>query len=271
VYPFGPTEISPFSFRDRVEAIAEAGYVGIGLVHADLMATVDRIGFHEMRQILQDNDIKYVEFEALVDWYKDGAVRRASDKVRGELFQAVQELGARAVKVRAVKVLAGVHETQADMPLMIAEYARLAEEAASHDTDVVLEIMPFSNIPTIDAGLALVQGANHPHGKLLLDIWHMVRGGIDFNDIARIPAQFIGAVEINDAEKYAVEPLWQDTIHRRRLPGDGVFDVPAFIRAVQAVGFDGPWSVEVLSETMRKWPLQEMARRSYEAGMAQFK
>ncbi|MBV7549846.1 sugar phosphate isomerase/epimerase [Pseudomonas sp. PDM26] len=266
VYPFGPTEISPFAFRDRVEAAAEAGYKGVGLIHVDLMSTVDRIGFREMRHILEANGIKHVEFEFLTDWYKDGELRRASNKMRAELFNAAQELGARAVKTAP-----GLNEEHADIPLMVEHFAQLSEEAKSYGTNIVLEIMPFSNVRTIDTALALVQGANHDNGKLLLDIWHLARGGVDFADIARIPGKFIGSIELDDADKYAVEPLWQDTIHRRRLPGEGVLDIPGFIKAVQATGYTGPWGVEVLSEVVRKLPLQEMAQRTYETTISQFK
>ncbi|KPW49452.1 MULTISPECIES: sugar phosphate isomerase/epimerase family protein [Pseudomonas syringae group] len=266
VYPFGPTEISPFAFRDRVEAAAEAGYKGVGLIHVDLMSTVDRIGFREMRHILEANGIKHIEFEFLTDWYLDGEARRASDKMRAELFNAAQELGARAVKTAP-----GLHQEEANIPLMVEHFGNLSAEAATFGTDIVLEIMPFSNVRTIDTALALVQGANHDNGKLLLDIWHLARGGVDFSEIARIPAKFIGSVELDDADKYAVEPLWQDTIHRRRLPGEGVLDVPGFIKAIQATGYAGPWGVEVLSEVVRKLPLQEMAQRTFETTMSQFK
>ncbi|RMR33925.1 Xylose isomerase domain protein TIM barrel [Pseudomonas syringae pv. coriandricola] len=266
VYPFGPTEVSPFAFRDRVEAAAEAGYKGVGLIHVDLMSTVDRIGFREMRHILEANGIKHIEFEFLTDWYLDGEARRASDKMRAELFKAAQELGARAVKTAPV-----LHQEEANIPLMVEHFGNLSAEAATFGTDIVLEIMPFSNVRTIDTALALVQGANHDNGKLLLDIWHLARGGVDFSEIARIPAKFIGSVELDDADKYAVEPLWQDTIHRRRLPGEGVLDVPGFIKAIQATGYAGPWGVEVLSEVVRKLPLQEMAQRTFETTMSQFK
>lgn len=66
VYPFGPTEISPFAFRDRVEAAAQAGYKGVGLIHVDLMSTVDRIGFREMRHILEANGIKHIDRKSVV-------------------------------------------------------------------------------------------------------------------------------------------------------------------------------------------------------------
>ena len=41
VYPFGPTQISPFPFRDRVEAAARAGWNGIGLIPDDVQPQLD--------------------------------------------------------------------------------------------------------------------------------------------------------------------------------------------------------------------------------------
>ena len=61
VYPFGPTHVSPFPFRDRVEAAARAGWKGIGLIIFD--ATAAKIGHAEMTRILHANDMKYVELE----------------------------------------------------------------------------------------------------------------------------------------------------------------------------------------------------------------
>ena len=57
-YASGPTEVSPFDFRDRVETAHKVGYRGVGLVHADIMSVSNRIGFKTMKQILDDNDMK---------------------------------------------------------------------------------------------------------------------------------------------------------------------------------------------------------------------
>lgn len=63
VYPFGPTHVSPFPFRDRVEAAARAGWKGIGLILDDVDATAAKIGHAETTRILHANDMKYVELE----------------------------------------------------------------------------------------------------------------------------------------------------------------------------------------------------------------
>jgi sugar phosphate isomerase/epimerase len=265
VYPFGPTEISPFSFKDRVEAAAKAGWDGIGLIHSDIYATADKIGFQEMRRILEANAIKHVEFEFLVDWYQTGERRRASDSQRYYYLKAAEELRARIVKVGP-----GIGEDTANVSLMVEEFGTLAEDAEKRGTQVMLEIMPFSNVRTIETGKAIVEGANKANAGLLLDIWHLSRGNVDFKEIATIKPEFIKGIELDDADRYAIEPLWMDTCHKRRLPGEGVLDVKGFIKAVQATGFDGPWGVEILSEVERKLPLEEMATRAYNATIRQF-
>jgi sugar phosphate isomerase/epimerase len=259
VYPFGPTEISPFSFKDRVEAAAEAGYKGLGLVHPDLMATVDRYGYKEIRRILDANGIKHFEVEFLTDWYKTGEKLRLSHKMRDEMFEVASEVG-----LHAIKVAPGVGEDTADIPLMAEKFAELADGAKANNTSLMLEIMPFSNVRTIDTALGIVQGADRDNAGLMLDIWHLARGNVDFSEISKVPVKFIKGIELDDADKYAVEPLWMDTISRRRLPGEGVLDINRFITEVKKTGYEGPWGVEILSEAFRKLPLEQMAKESFD-------
>ena len=265
IYPLGPTEISPFPFRDRVEAAARAGYRGIGLHHADTMHTADKIGLPEMRRILDGNGIKYVELEFLLDWFDEGERRQESDKMRREIFSVAAALG-----LRTVKVGPGFHEPEANVPKMRDAFARLCREAAEHGTGMMLEIMPWSNVRTVETALGIVEGAGQPNGGILVDIWHFARGGIDYKEIAQIPLQYIRGVELDDADEQVVGSLWEDTIHHRRLCGEGDLDPPAFIKAVQAAGYRGYYGVEILSEKHRKLPLDEMARRSFDTTMEQF-
>lgn len=274
VYPFGPTQISPFPFRDRIESAARAGWKGIGMIPDDVEATAAKIGYPEMKRILSANGIKYFELEFLVDWYLDGPRREKSDEVRRKLLAIAETFGARNIKVGP-----GLgqdirnprpEELVPDIPRMQAAFADLCRDAATHGTAIVLEIMPFGNVRTIEDGRAVVEGADQPNGFLLLDIWHMARGGIDYSKIREIPQRFIGSIELDDADANVVGSLWDDTIHHRRLPGEGALQPQAFIGAVQSVGYGGPWGVEILSETFRKLPLSEMAERSFRATMAQF-
>jgi sugar phosphate isomerase/epimerase len=71
VFP-GCGEISPHDFKDRVAAAAQAGFKGIGLWHTDLEHVMLHRSLKEVKLILEDNGIKYLELEFLTDWFLDG-------------------------------------------------------------------------------------------------------------------------------------------------------------------------------------------------------
>ena len=271
VYPQGPNEISPFPFEKRVEAAARAGYRGLGLLHADLMAVAHRLGLSEMRRILDANGMHHVELEFLSDWYAEGRARAESDVVRKDLLEAAEALRARCIKIAPDTDESSLDDVARDMPRMIESFAALSREAAHYGTSIALEIMPFSNIRTIATALELVGTDPQPNGGLYIDIWHMARGGIDYAEVAKIPQQFIKAVELDDADRDVVGTLDEDTRHSRRLCGEGSFDIPAFLKAIDQTGYQGPYAVEIISQEHRRLSLEEEAKRSFETAMAQFR
>ncbi len=57
--------------------------------------------------------------------------------------------------------------------------------------------------------------------------------------------------------------LPDSVVNKRLLPGDGEFDIAAFLDAVWTQGYDGPVGVEVLNEYIRKWPLETAATEAF--------
>jgi len=271
VYPMAPNEISPFPFEKRVEVAARAGYRGLGLLHADLMAVSNRLGLSEMRRILDANGMQHVELEFLSDWYTQGRARAESDMVRKDLLEAAEALSARCIKIAPSIDEPSLDDVALDMPRMIESFAALSREAAKYGTSIALEIMPFSNIRTLSTALELVSTDPQPNGGLYLDIWHMARGGIDSSEVAKIPQQFIKAVELDDADRDVVGTLWDDTRFHRRLCGEGALDIPAFLKATRKAGHRGPYAVEIISREHRRLSLEEEAKRSFETTVAQFR
>jgi sugar phosphate isomerase/epimerase len=261
VYPMGPNEISPFPFEKRVEVAARAGYRGLGLLHADLMTVSNRLGLKEMRRILDANGMHHVELEFLSDWYAQGRAHAESDTVRKDLLEAAEALRARCIKIAPSINEPSLDDVAPDMPQMIESFAGLSREAAKYGTSIALEIMPFSNIRTVSAALELVSTDPQPNGGLYLDIWHMARGGIDYSEVAKIPQQWIKAVELDDADRDVVGTLWDDTRYHRRLCGEGALDIPAFLKAIDETGYRGPYAVEIISREHRRLPLEEEAKR----------
>jgi sugar phosphate isomerase/epimerase len=267
IVPFGGPELeaSPVDFRLRVETAARCGYVGVGLMHSDLCKVVTQYGYDGIRAILADNGIRVFELEVVLDWFADGERKKRSDTIKHDLLRAAEKLGA-----RHVKCVGDMDGRPWPRESLIQAFADLCDEAANVGTNMLLEIMPWTNIRTIDTGLDIVSSAAKPNGQLLLDIWHLARGGIPYEDIQKVPAKLIGYVELSDAASKPVGTLLEDTLHRRKLCGEGTFDVRKFVRCIKEAGYAGPFGVEIISEEQRQRSLPDAAEKSYQTAMSQF-
>ncbi len=262
--PHTDKEYSPFDFRDRVESAARAGFTGLGIWHADLEHVLRTRTLREMKQILDDNGIKYLELEFLTDWFLDGERKRQSDTCKRMLLNAAEVLQAHHVKV------GDFYQQTTPMPRLIESFRALCAEATERGTKVGFELMPFAMIQTLEDSLKLVEGAAASNGGICFDTWHIVKLKIPYDKLRRIPAQYIISVELNDGTFECPWSLHEDTVNHRRFCGEGEFDVKGFIVAMQAAGYSGPWGIEVLSEELRKWPLERLTTQAFETTMAQF-
>jgi sugar phosphate isomerase/epimerase len=254
---------SPVPLRERVEAAAAAGFRGMGLLLADLMAAEREYGMGGIRALLADNGLVHLELELLTDWWTDGPLRRESDQVRRQLLAAAEALGARHIKVGP-----DVADAPWNHDRWVTEFAALAADAHEAGTRVGLEFLPWSNIKTVHDGLRLVQEAGHPAGGLLIDVWHTERAKTPPADLAAVPLRNIVGVELSDADPVVVGTLFEDTRDRRRLCGQGSFDLPGFVTALRSAGWSGPWGVEILSAQQRQLPVREAAAAAYTTAAA---
>jgi sugar phosphate isomerase/epimerase len=262
--PHSDREYSPFDFKDRVQSAARAGFKGVGIWHADLEHVLEKYSLKEMRQILSDNGIRHVELEFLTDWFLEGERKKLSDIRKENLFEAAEVLGARHIKV------GDFFQERCSPPCLIDAFAILCEEAARHGTRIGFELMPFAMIRTLEEALAMVKGAGAPNGGIVLDLWHVVKLGVPFEQVCRLPLEYVVGVELNDGTVDSPWSLHEDTIHHRRLCGEGEFDVRGFVQGMQNAGYRGPWGIEVLSAELRTRPLDELTARAFQTTMAQF-
>lgn len=262
--PHTDREYSPFDFRDRVESAARAGFKGFGLWHADLEHVLKTRTLVEMKQILDDNGIRHIELEFLTDWFLEGERKRQSDIRKKLLLDAAEVLGAHHVKV------GDFFQEKVPMPHLIEAFAGLCAEAAERGARIGFELMPFAMIHTLEDSLKLVEGAGAANGGICLDTWHIVKLRIPFDQVRRIPFEYITSVELNDGTVESPLSLHEDTVNHRRLCGEGEFDIRGFIQTVQDAGYDWAWGIEVLSAELRKWPLERLTAEAFRTTMAQF-
>ena len=155
-------------------------------------------------------------------------------------------------------------------PRLIETFASLCKEAADHGTKIAFELMPFAMIDSLSSAVELVKGAGAANGGLCLDLWHIAKLGISYQEVARLPGEYVTCVELNDGTYTSPWSLHEDTVNHRRLCGEGEFDIKGFIESVRRTGYDQPWGIEVLSADLRTRPLKELTARAFDTTMAQF-
>ncbi len=263
----GGREWSLFDLRDRCEQAARSGFEGIGIWHADLEHVLETRALADVKQLLDDNGLRYLELECVLDWMLDPAdeLRRVADARKELLFEAAAALDAHHVKV------ANIFGRPCELPLLQERYAALCAEAAErHEARMVYEFMPPDvNVQDLDTALAIVEAAASSNAAVAIDTWHMAKLGISPDDLRRIPEGLLGWFELSDGHYRNLPDPVDETVNHRALPGEGEFPIREYVAAARDTGYDGPWGVEVLSETLRALPMEQIFDRAYETSAAQ--
>ena len=267
VYPGAPSEISPFPLKDRAEVAGRVGWRGMGFVLDDMEASIARYGLPTVRRIFADNGIRHVELEFLVDWHLDGEKRRASEPCTTGCSRSAPNSASR----RSRSAAASSRRASRTFPPCAAAFARICERAAPLGIDIVIEFLPFASINTIDRGLALFDGLGTTNGGLLVDTWHVQRGGMTAEDIRKIRSSSCGPSSSTTRGPRFWARSSTNSTHYRRLCGEGSIDIPSQLQAILDVGYRGYWGVEMISAYHRHLPLEIAAQRAFDATMQQFR
>ncbi|WP_319450820.1 MULTISPECIES: sugar phosphate isomerase/epimerase family protein [unclassified Mycobacterium] len=261
--PMRSPATSPVPIATRVAAVAEAGFVGMGLIADDLSAVRDSIGFPALRELIADHGLTHVEIELLERWWIPRGEPGHSYAVRELLFEAADVLEPAFIKIGSDLGARTLHPERLVEPLR-----ELATQAVDHGTRVAIETMPFSIITTVPMGAELIEATGHPAVGLLVDAWHVFRAGTSLDELrAALPPELIFGVELDDAAATAVGSVFEDTVDNRLLCGDGSFDLVGLVTVLRELGFHGPWGIEILSKTHRKRPVAEALKLAAESAL----
>lgn len=255
-------EVSPHSLEARARAAARAGFAGMGISYPDLCAITEVMTFSEIRSIFDDAGLPLLELECIVDWHANGARLEASNAVRRLLLDCAAAIGACHIKVAGDQF-----GEETDHAHLARSFRGLCDDAAVVGTKIVIEHMPWSDIRDVHDAVRLVSDAGADNGGVLIDLWHLARAGTSVAEIAAVPPETLGYVEICDALLEPEGTLKEDTINHRRLCGEGQLDVEGFAREVKAKGYAGPWGVEVISHSQRERSVRAAATLAHDSAV----
>jgi sugar phosphate isomerase/epimerase len=251
VMPGGPVP-ARHDFAARVAACANAGYSGMCLHFRDYRAL--RAAGHTddfLSALLRDHGLHDISIEFLLDWFLEGEAGRQARADERTALDAARAFGAHTINV-------GSDFAGRSIPrdIMRSRFRALCDRAGAEGLDVALEIVPWSDVPDIDAAMAMIEGV--PNAGLVIDSWHIFRGGIPLAAVAAVAGDRILCVQLNDADAAIRGPLAEDTLNRKPC-GEGVFDLAGFLASLASTGTRAAVSVEIISRRQAALSADEAA------------
>ena len=198
------------TLRQKLEAVAAAGFDGIELFEADFIHFQGSAA--QLRRIAADLGLSIDLYQPLRDMegLPDVAFSRALERAERK-FDLMQELGAPLVLCCSNTL---PHSTD-DPDLAAAQLHTLAERAARRNLRVGYEALAWGR-HTSRFGQAwdIVRRADHPHLGLILDSFHTLSLRDDPTPIAGIPGDRIFFVQMADAPLMSLDVLQWARHHR---------------------------------------------------------
>ena len=225
-----------------LDGAAEAGFTAVGLDHFTLRGKpVDVLGPLLRERGLVCSDV--------------GVLPIGRDEAH-----AVAELLARVASATGAPTCIAAFFA----PLERAEAVRVLEGCADVLTGVgvriALEFASYGGLTRLEDAVALCEAVGWERCGLLIDAWHFFHSGADWSALRALRGDQIVLVHVNDGRADVGGDLVHAGRYARLPPGDGTFPLAEFARALDAAGYRGPLSVEVLSDSIRLQPPVDGAR-----------
>jgi sugar phosphate isomerase/epimerase len=233
---------------ELVEACTAGGYRGLSLwPHHIEGARAGGRSDAEIRAWLADSDVVPVEVEPCLSWLPAGSLAPEHAKLAGPPVEAMIELAV-AVGSPTLLVVDGFG-SNADVEGLAEAFASVCERAGAAGLRVKLEFTPWSSVPDAKTAHQVVERSGCANGGIMIDTWHHFRGANDLGQIRALPGERVHGIQLNDASAARTgEALPQESMHARKLPGEGDIDLVGCVQALDAIGSRAPFGVEVFSD-----------------------
>lgn len=240
--------------REKLEAIAAAGFDGVEIFENDLLQFSGKP--QEVRAIAADLGLAIDMFQPFRDF--DGStpeqVARSLSRVERK-FDLMEALGTDLLLVCSSVQPDALGDTDA----LAEQFALLAQRAGQRGMRIAYEALAWgSQIKLFSQVWDVVRQVNHPALGMTLDSFHTLALRDDPAPIRQIPGDRIFYVQLADAPWINTDVLTHSR-HYRCFPGQGEFNVTGFLRAILDAGYTGTISLEIFNDEFRSAPARANA------------
>jgi len=228
----------------QIEVCGKAGFDGIELWMSDIQAYLDSGGsLANLAAKLKDNNLVMENMIGFTQWAADDQNRRSAglQQMQREM-EVTAALGGKCIAA----TMSGVNRLDSSLDEYAQRFLPVIEAGKALGVTPLLELWGAGVLNKLADAVHIAISTGHPDANLLLDFYHLYRGGNSFDSLKMINVAKLPVFHIND---YPATPPREQLNDRDRVyPGDGVCPFKTLIPFMYQAGFRGAFSVELFND-----------------------
>ncbi|MCA9094682.1 MAG: sugar phosphate isomerase/epimerase [Planctomycetaceae bacterium] len=246
----------------EIEVASKAGYDGIEPWLRTINEYVAQGGtLKDLKKRLEDSGLKLESAIAFAQWIvNDPDKRKAALEEAKRDMDVMAQLGG----TRIAAPPAGANDDpNLPLPVVAERYRALLEVGAEIGVTPQLEVWGFSKVLSRlgEAAYVAVE-AGHPNSCILGDVYHIYKGGTDFNGLRQLSGVGMHVFHMND---YPANPPRETITDADRVyTGDGVAPLAKIMQTFREIGFEGALSLELFNRSYWERDALEVAKTGLE-------
>ena len=253
------------SLDQEIEITAKAGYDSVEPWVHKIHEYVDNGGsLRELHKRISDLGLTVESAIAFSHWIVDDDAERAKALEQSKRdMDALARIGGKRI---AAPPAGATREAGLDLMKAAERYRLLLELGDEMGVVPQVEVWGSSkNLHRLGQSMFVVIESGHPKACLLPDVYHIYKGGSDFNGLKLLSPRAIQVFHLND---YPADPPRETIGDRDRVfPGDGIAPLTQILRDLHANGNRAVLSLELFNPTYWKQDPLMVAK----AGLAKMK
>lgn len=233
------------SLVEEIDIAAKAGYQAIEPWISEIEAHVQQGGMlSDLKKLINDSGLTVASAIGFAEWIVDDDARREKGLGRAQHdMELVQAIGGTFIAAPA----AGATDVVNMDYLKAAERYRALLALGDHFGVVPqVEVWGFSKtLQRLGQAMQVAIESGHPKACVLPDVYHLYKGGSEFEGLKLLNGAAIHVFHMND---YPADPPREIIEDRHRVfPGDGIAPLTEILRTLRTIGFGGYLSIELFN------------------------
>ncbi|CAM4021113.1 sugar phosphate isomerase/epimerase family protein [Saccharibacillus endophyticus] len=262
----GLTRAGLGSIENDEQFLKLASDAGFDSVDLNARALIEQYGEKGAIELFQRYNLQLGSIDLPVEWRADEEAFLAGLPALTEAAAAARKLGCTRC---CTYVLPSTDQMSAHFMALATRRLRIcAQILGAYGIRLGLEFVgphhlrtawkyPF--IWTMQDTLDWIDAIGEPNVGLLLDAYHWHTNNLTVTDLERLQPHQIVHVHLNDAKDLPVDQILDND---RIYPGEGIIDLPGFLRALNQIGYTDFVTQEILTPSAPKESPEKLVQRS---------